>query len=106
MICFGAAFRSALGAPLRMPKGRRGKSRPVASPGPSIRQRRAGALTYPRSIRKQCVDMAPRSWELIALSLLAGLGFGLAFARGDVIFVGVFGAACAMAIIGGTQRFP
>jgi hypothetical protein len=50
--------------------------------------------------------MAPRLRELIALSLLAGLGFGLAFARGDVIFVGVFGAACAMAIIGGTQRFP
>jgi hypothetical protein len=29
--------------------------------------------------------MAPRSWELIALSLLAGLGFGLALARGDLI---------------------
>jgi hypothetical protein len=28
--------------------------------------------------------MAPRSWELIALSLLAGLGFGLALARGDL----------------------
>jgi len=52
------------------------------------------------------VDMAPGLRELIALSLLAGLGCGLAFARGDVIFVGVFGAACAMAIIGGTQRFP
>src|SRR6516165_2684172 len=52
------------------------------------------------------VHMAPHLRELIALSLLAGLGFGLAFARGDVIFVGVFGAACAMAIIGGTQRFP
>jgi hypothetical protein len=78
----------------------------VASPDPSIRQRRVGALTYPRSIRKQCVDMAPRSWELIALSLLAGIGFGLALDRGDTIFVGVFGAACAMAIIGGMQRFP
>jgi hypothetical protein len=31
--------------------------------------------------------------ELIALSLLAGLGFGLALVRGDVIFVAVFGAA-------------
>ena len=78
----------------------------MASPDPSIRQRRVGALTYPRSIRKQCVDMAPRSWELIALSLLAGIGFGLALDRGDTIFVGVFGAACAMAIIGGMQRFP
>jgi hypothetical protein len=48
----------------------------------------------------------PRSWELIALSLLAGLGFGLALDRGDLIFVAVFGAACGMAIIGGMQRFP
>jgi hypothetical protein len=78
----------------------------VASPDPSIRQRRVGALIYLRSIRKQCMDMAPRSWELIALSLLAGLGFGLALDRGDLIFVAVFGAACGMAIIGGMQRFP
>ena len=68
--------------------------------------RRVGALTSSRSIRKQCVDMAPRSWELIALSLLAGIGFGLALDRGDAIFVAVFGAACAMAIIGGRQCFP
>jgi hypothetical protein len=53
------------------------------------------------------VDMAPpRLRKLIALSLLAALGFGLALARGDVIFVTVFGAASAMAIIGGMQRFP
>jgi hypothetical protein len=51
-------------------------------------------------------DMAPRSWELIGLSLLAGLGFGLALDRGDLIFVAVFGAACGMALIGGMQRFP
>jgi hypothetical protein len=50
--------------------------------------------------------MAPRSWELIALSLLSGAGFGLALDRGDAIFVTVFGAACTMAIIGGMQRFP
>jgi hypothetical protein len=79
----------------------------VASPGPSLPRRRVGALTYPRSIRKrkQCVDMALR-WELIALSLLAAIGLGLALGRGDLIFVAVFGAACAMAIIGGMQRFP
>lgn len=52
------------------------------------------------------MHMAPRSWELIALSLLAGLGFGLALGRGDLIFVAVFGAACAMAIIGGMQHEP
>jgi hypothetical protein len=37
--------------------------------------------------------MAPRSWELIALSLLAGLRFGLALDHGDLIFVAVFGTA-------------
>jgi hypothetical protein len=34
------------------------------------------------------MHMAPRSWE-VALSLLAGLGFGLALGRGDLIFVAV-----------------
>jgi hypothetical protein len=67
--------------------------------------RRVAALTYPRLIANS-VHMAPRSWELIALSLLAGLGFGLALDRGDLIFVAVFGAACGMAIVGGMQRFP
>ena len=80
----------------------------VACPGPSRSPWPGGSgrFTSPLSIHRQCVDMAPRSWELIALSLLAGLGFGLALDRGDTIFVGVFGAACAMAIIGGMQRFP
>ena len=81
----------------------------VTVPAAGSSPRRPGRLR--RSIHAiqigSSVDMAPpRLRELIALSLLAGLGFGLAFARGDVIFVGVFGAACAMAIIGGTQRFP
>jgi hypothetical protein len=52
------------------------------------------------------MHMAPRSWELIALSLLAGLGFGLALDHGDLFFVAVFGGACGMAIVGGIQRFP
>jgi hypothetical protein len=68
--------------------------------------RRVAALTYPLLIRKQCPHGAPRLWELIALSLLAGLGLGLAVDRGDLIFVAVFGAACGMTIIGGMQRFP
>jgi hypothetical protein len=63
-----------------------------------------GSAYLPCSIRKH--DMASGLRELIALSLLAGLGFGLALARGDLIFVAVFGAACAMATIGGMQRFP
>ena len=43
------------------------------------------------------VDMAPpRLPELIALSLLAGLGCGVALAHGDLIFVAVFACAIAM----------
>ena len=72
------------------------------SPGPPVRvPARVGALTFANR-----VDMAPRLQELIALSLLAGLGCGLALGRGDLIFVTVFGAACTMAIIGAMQRFP
>jgi hypothetical protein len=41
--------------------------------------------------------MAPdRLRELIALCLLAGLGFGVALAHGDLLFVAVFGGAIAM----------
>jgi hypothetical protein len=39
-----------------------------------------------------------------APSLLAGLGLGLALARGDLILIAVFGPASAMAIIGGMGR--
>jgi len=42
------------------------------------------------------VHMAPHLRELIALSLLAGLGFGLALAHGDLLFVAVFGGTIAM----------
>jgi hypothetical protein len=42
--------------------------------------------------------------ELIALSLLAGLGFGLALARDDLFFVAVFGGASAMTIIEAARR--
>jgi hypothetical protein len=40
--------------------------------------------------------MAPHLRELIALSLLAGLGFGLALGHGDLLFVAVFGGTIAM----------
>jgi hypothetical protein len=40
--------------------------------------------------------MAPGLRELIALALLAGIGFGLALARGDLIFIAVFSVASAM----------
>jgi hypothetical protein len=75
------------------------------SPGPPVRVAvRVGALT--RFQFANNMHMAPRSWELIALSLLAGLGFGLALDHGDLFFVAVFGAACGMAVIGGIRRFP
>jgi hypothetical protein len=50
--------------------------------------------------------MAPGLQELIALSLLAGLGCSLALAHGDLLFVAVFGAAIAMMTIEAIQRFP
>jgi hypothetical protein len=44
------------------------------------------------------MEMAPSLRELIALTLLAGLGCGLALAHGDLLFVAVFGGAIAMTI--------
>jgi len=43
-------------------------------------------------------------WELVGLSVLAGGGCGLALAQGDLLFVAVFGAASAMAVIGAVRR--
>jgi hypothetical protein len=43
--------------------------------------------------------------ELIALSLLAGLGCGLALAHGDLfVFVAVFGSASAMTVVEAIRR--
>jgi hypothetical protein len=49
--------------------------------------------------------MAPGLRELIALTPLAGLGCGLALARGDLLFIAVFGGAIAMTIET-IRRFP
>jgi hypothetical protein len=65
----------------------------------------SGRLLTRLQFANRCV-VAPRSCELIALSLLAAIGLGLALGRGDPIFVAVFAAACGMAIVGGMQRFP
>jgi hypothetical protein len=43
--------------------------------------------------------MTPVLRELIGLSLLAGVGLGLALVRGDLVFAAVFGIATAMLII-------
>ena len=57
-------------------------------------------------IQVTVVDMAPPSLrELIALTLLAGLGCGLALAHGNLLFVAVFGGAVAMTI-DTIRRFP
>jgi len=58
---------------------------------------RVGALTTRVQIANS-VDMMPGLRELIALTLLAGLGCGLALAHGDFLFVAVFGGAIAMTI--------
>jgi hypothetical protein len=48
--------------------------------------------------------MTPRLWELIGLSLLAGLGCGLAFAEDNLFFVAVFGLAIAITTVEAIRR--
>jgi alkylhydroperoxidase/carboxymuconolactone decarboxylase family protein YurZ len=50
--------------------------------------------------------MNPRLRELVALAVLAAFGCGLALSQGDLLFVAIFGAACAMTIIETIRRFP
>jgi len=78
---------------------RRGKSRPVVYRGGG-----SGRLLTRVQIANS-VDMTPGLRELIALTLLAGLGCGLALAHGDLLFVPVFGGAIAMTIET-IRRFP
>jgi hypothetical protein len=76
-----------------MARGRGGSLWQVPAAGSS--PRRSGRFTYPRS-NANVLDMAPGLRELIALSLLAGLGCGVALAHGDLIFVAIFACAIAM----------
>jgi hypothetical protein len=48
--------------------------------------------------------MDPRVRELVMLSALAALGCGLAAVQGDLLFVAIFGAACALTIIEAIRR--
>jgi hypothetical protein len=68
------------------------------------RQKRRRAAPSPTYING-ALEMASDLRELIALSLLAGFGFGLALARGDLLFVAVFGLASALAIMEAMRRF-
>lgn len=72
---------------------------------------RAGQGHYEHYIERRhtnCEMKAPwvdhSVWELVGLSVLAGGGCGLALAQGDLLFVAVFGAASAMAVIGAIRR--
>jgi len=42
--------------------------------------------------------------ELVALAALAAFGCGLALARGDLLFLSIFGAASAVTIIEAVRR--
>jgi hypothetical protein len=48
--------------------------------------------------------MNARVRELVMLSALAALGCGLAVVQGDLLFVAIFGAACALTIIEAIRR--
>ena len=48
--------------------------------------------------------MNARVRELVMLSALAALGCGLALSQGDLLFVAIFGAACALTIIEAIRR--
>ena len=74
------------------------------SPRPAGSSPRAGRGAYRIQFANR-MDMAPSLRELIALTLLAGLGCGLALAHGDFLFVAVFGGAIAMTIET-IRRFP
>ena len=43
--------------------------------------------------------MNPRLREPVVLAVLAALGCGLALSQADLLFVAIFGAACAVTII-------
>jgi hypothetical protein len=52
----------------------------------------------------KALSMDPRVRELAAPSALAALGCGLAAAQGDLLFVAIFGAACAVTISEAIRR--
>jgi hypothetical protein len=54
---------------------------------------------------KSILQMDPRMRELVMLSALAALGCVLAAVQGDLVFVVIFGAACAATIIEAIRRW-
>jgi alkylhydroperoxidase/carboxymuconolactone decarboxylase family protein YurZ len=52
----------------------------------------------------KALRMDPGVREMAVLSALAALGCGLAAVQGDLLFVVIFGAACAVTIIEAIRR--
>ena len=86
---------------------------PARFPGPLllvslglVAARSLGNYTESRHIKCEMKApwMNPGVQELAALSALAALGCGLAAAQGDLLFVAIFGAACAVTIIEAIRR--
>src|SRR5262249_39266682 len=66
---------------------------------------RGGAGGLQKKCGMKMPGMNPRLRELVALAVLAAFGCGLALSQGDLLFVAIFGGACAMIIIGAVRRF-
>src|SRR5262245_60915463 len=58
--------------------------------------RRAGAFKDKREMKLPWMN--PRLRELLALAAVAAFGCGLAWSHGDLLFVAIFGAACALTL--------
>ena len=76
----------------------------MTSPGPLLSRGGSGRLQ--NKCEMKLPWMNPRLRELVALAVLAAFGCGLALSQGDLLFVAIFGAACAMTIIETIRRFP
>ena len=75
----------------------------MTSPGPSRASDGSGRLQN-KCEMKRPVDGPARVRELVMLSALAALGCGLAAVQGDLLFVAIFGAACAVTIVEAIRR--
>jgi hypothetical protein len=76
----------------------------MASPGPSrSHARRVGAILKTSEMKPR-IDPGLR--DLLGLFLLGGGGCGLALSQGDLLFVAIFGGACAVIAIETLRRLP
>jgi hypothetical protein len=73
-----------------------GSSSPSGGSGPYLK----------RSEMKPRIDPGLRDLLYLGLFLLAGGGCGLALSQGDLLFVAIFGGACAVIAIEALRRLP